>query len=585
VVRGLAAALVALACSAPPALAGWSTDPVTVTPTTASIPLVEGCADGAYGVFVAWQEGSPTGLLRAQHLLPTGDLDPAWPASGAVACNVAAARTELTALPDRLGGSYLFWKEANTLYVNRLDPGGAVAAGWPARGRSLGSIHPDSPRPGVIEDGANGFYAVWTGSLRSVTGARLGPANTGAGGWPDGARTIFGAAYPYETTYWPAVAPAPDGGIFVAWALANEDPDPSLSSWRLRRLTPSGANASGWPDEGAAFGSFARSLLGGSTKGSLLGLGADGRGGVFMLIGNPVGPHPYETNAALVETRLYRIQGDSQSAADWPAEGRVMADAPDIYRQYAAGTYPDYSYRVMPDGRDGAFAGVPEEVLHSGAHFRFVKCDPAGVWSASAGVSGLMGGYEVGPRGDGGLLMGTFFPHGPFGPYEPNAFIGIDQTPPPAKLGWSEYHPECCTTWYSDIGLAPTEDGGGVLLWSQVNESVGLFARRFNPAGGEVTAVETETATVPALSRLRFVRGVGVTATINLGSTEPGRFELFDLAGRRIASQSVGLSFMAQRDAPPEFTLAGTAHLPSGLYFGRLMQGAMAVSEKVVIAR
>ena len=55
-------------------------------------------------------------------------------------------------------------------------------------------------------------------------------------------------------------------------------------------------------------------------------------------------------------------------------------------------------------------------------------------------------------------------------------------------------------------------------------------------------------------------------------------FELFDLAGRRIASQSI-------EAGARELTIGGTAHLPAGLYFGRLALGATAVSGKVVIAR
>lgn len=174
-VRRLGFAFFALTRCASPAFAGWSANPVTVTSTFASIPLVEGCADGTYGAFVAWQEGSPTGVVRAQHLLSNGDLDPAWPDAGTVACNIVTARSELFALPDRIGGAYLFWKEGNSLFVTRLAPDGAVAAGWPERGRSLGAVHPDSPRPNIIEDGSNGFYAVWTSSLGSLAAARLGP--------------------------------------------------------------------------------------------------------------------------------------------------------------------------------------------------------------------------------------------------------------------------------------------------------------------------------------------------------------------------------------------------------------------------
>jgi hypothetical protein len=59
-------------------------------------------------------------------------------------------------------------------------------------------------------------------------------------------------------------------------------------------------------------------------------------------------------------------------------------------------------------------------------------------------------------------------------------------------------------------------------------------------------------------------------------TTVAARFELFDIAGRRIASQSITAG---------EVTLAGTAALPSGLYFGRLVAGAGAVAAKLIVAR
>jgi hypothetical protein len=240
VVRGLSAAIVALACFVPDARAGWSANPVAVTSTAAAIPLVEGCSDGAFGVFAAWQEGSPTGVVRVQHLLPNGDLDSAWPAAGAVACNIAAARSELSVVPDRLGGVYLSWKEGNSLYVTRLDPAGAVATGWPARGRFLGGVFTDSPRPVLIEDGAHGIYVGWGSSTSTALAVHLGPANTGAGGWPASARAVSVADLSYNTVYWPQLALAPDGGLFVAFAVSSTDEAPRRAHGGSGGLHPPG---------------------------------------------------------------------------------------------------------------------------------------------------------------------------------------------------------------------------------------------------------------------------------------------------------------------------------------------------------
>jgi hypothetical protein len=49
----------------------WSASSITIKSTSAGIGLIEGCSDGAYGAYVAWQElTTPTaGLLRVQHVL------------------------------------------------------------------------------------------------------------------------------------------------------------------------------------------------------------------------------------------------------------------------------------------------------------------------------------------------------------------------------------------------------------------------------------------------------------------------------------------------------------------------------------
>ena len=123
---GIGGALVALACSAPDASATWGTDPVTVTSTTATIPLVKACSDGAHGTFVAWQEAD---VLRAHHVLPTGDLDPAWPVGGAVACGV-------------LVGSICFGKRAQ----HSSPPASPRTAPSPAVGRHAGEHWMSSKR-------------------------------------------------------------------------------------------------------------------------------------------------------------------------------------------------------------------------------------------------------------------------------------------------------------------------------------------------------------------------------------------------------------------------------------------------------
>jgi hypothetical protein len=572
--RGLAAGLIAISCCAAPALAGWGVDPVTVTSTTAGIPLVEGCSDGAYGAFAAWQEEATpgNGVLRVQHLLGSGDLDPTWPAAGSVACAIVAARSELVALPDRSGGLYLLWKEGATLYATRLDASGAVAAGWPARGRSLGDVNANSPRPGVIEDGSHGFYAVWVAPSREAIGIHLGQANTGAGGWPNEALTL---SYLDQYAIWPQLTPAPGGGIFVAWGGYGQDYYGSTPGvWRLERFTSAGGQPAGWPSAGIEFGAFHFEYIANSLNpASLLALEGDGRGGIFLMIGNPTGPGDYH-NPPSLETRLYRLQAGGQSALDWPAAGRIV---PHASTTYPAGDGPDGSNRLLSDQRGGVYVGAWQWASDNASSERFKQCSAAGEFVDA--VAWCAPGYEIAARGDGGLHIARF---GCCYYLYQSAYIQAAQFP--YAPGYYEEHTEEFGSWFTDIGLARTDDGGAVLLWSQVLGRIGLFARRINSAG-EVTAVGPAENITPGFMRLRFVPGVGVRATVGV-VPDHARIELFDLAGRKLASQAVEPEASTARDfQAQDVTIAGTAGLTSGLYFGRLTGGPNTIAAKVIVAR
>lgn len=59
--------LLALTLLARPAHSGWGAEPVEVHASTARIPRVVSCADGAHGAIVVWQENANAepGVLRA----------------------------------------------------------------------------------------------------------------------------------------------------------------------------------------------------------------------------------------------------------------------------------------------------------------------------------------------------------------------------------------------------------------------------------------------------------------------------------------------------------------------------------------
>ena len=582
----LAVAVGAAACLATaPSLAGWTPGGVTVTSSSLILRPLVACGDGASGTFVIWQEeasGSSSGVLHAQHLLPTGDVDPVWPSSGANVCGVVTARSVIGAVPDRLGGVYVWWKESAALYVSRIV-GGSVDGNWPARGRLLGSTAELAPTPSLIEDGAHGFYAAWVspaagpGDTYQLRGLHVGPTNAAAGGWPAGGRALSAGTVFNTIELWPQLALAEDGGVFVAWATWSADTTQTPGEYRLRRLTAAGLDAAGWTLDGVSFGTFRGDLVPLSSwqklVSSAIGLSPDGRGGVFLFIGKITGFDSFQ-NLATMDVSLRRLLGDGTSDPSWPAEGRTFSNGPAYYFDYGS----DASLRVLPDGMDGAVVLMPVFYDH-GTNVGVRHCSADGVWTLEYGpaAQAKLLGYDLALRGDGGLYLASYNPDGPYGPYDDYAFLSLGQDPEPGS--WSpffEIHYDIVVLWYGDIALAPTGDGGAVFFWSQVRDRFGLFARRFTP-GGEVTGVVPQSS-VLALRGLRFVAGSGVRARVTL----PGgaaRLDLFDVAGRRVSSERLAGS------GAREVTLSGTAGLRSGLYFARLQGGQDAFSGKVVVSR
>ncbi|HET7224150.1 MAG TPA: hypothetical protein VFK69_00445, partial [Candidatus Eisenbacteria bacterium] len=495
-------------------LAGWNVDGVTVTSTTDNIPLVAACGDGAGGTFVAWQQESApgAGVLRVQHLTATGDFGYPWPEAGAVACSVSTARTNLVALPDHLGGAYLSWMEGGSLRLTRVLGTGAIAAGWPARGRVVAqaSTYSGALPPRACEDSGGGVYLAWVGTSALVSAIHLGPNNTGAGGWPNSPRTVGSIDPTVDFDIWPQVALAGDGGAFIAWGSFTYDSTLEPGNFRLRHVTSSGLNEASWPDEGLDFGVLDPAVLGHAMRASLLALAPDATGGAYMLRGLP------SVGADLVNT-LFRLAPDGSSAADWPAEGRNVGGP-----YYYDGSDQGLSYRLHSDGIGGAIAGMPSYASDYGSTMQFQDQRTAGVaWWMETPLTSMI---DLDSKGDGGAFAAACIPDGPFNMWAPPASIEVDQV-----LGsWGyyvEYHPEPAQHWYGDIALAVTGDGEAVFFWSQENQKYGLFARKFSSAG-QVTAAPAGSPDPGVLSDVRFERGIGVRATVRLDAGERGRLAL-----------------------------------------------------------
>jgi len=564
-----------------PAHGGWSADPVQVHATSALCPVVAACDDGHYGAVVVWQENTASGgLLKAQHLLASGDLDPAWAAPAAVS-STDVARTAAGAVSDGAGGAYVWWMQSSMLYLTHVGAAGSVSAGWPAGGRALGALPSTQHRPDAAADGAGGVYVGWLSMplfgdpIASVRVVHLGASNTGAGGWATGGRSFGLAGADALTAVSFGLDAAPGGGLWLAWQLQNVEGATQPGDVRVLRVTEAGLPASGWTAEGVSIAPYDPAFLSQSYGWSSppaagqIAIANDGGSGAFIVNSQGAAEGGYADHFT---NTLYRVDAVGGTAAGWSPAGVDLGivgvlGLPDLGDRA--------SVRALTDDRGGVYAGLPWYASEFTERIQFYRRAGDGS-TLPGGIGADQRGIEFAARGDGGMFIASYKPSGATGPYEANAYVAAGQSDPGASFYESE--PSYYSTRYGDIGLAPTGDGGAIVAWSELIDRQGVFAVRLGP-GGVVTGVPPTVLGAPTL-RVRFVRGEGVRAWATMAG--PVWLSLHDLAGRRISTTTTvndDRIAMAQVDV----LFPGTRDLPGGVYFVRAVGGAHEVHARVIV--
>ncbi len=567
-----------------PAHAGWSASPVEVYSTSHECPQVAAASDAAHGAVVVWQETTTgaLGVLRAQHLLAGGDVDPAW--GGPVwVSDTALVRSVLVALTDGTGGAYVSWLEGLDVYLTHIDANGARSAGWPARGRRLGSQYDAAQRPSVLVDGAGGIYVAWHQASDPwptyvyLMLAHLGASNGAADGFPvSGIRAIGTTSDEQEWVCTSAIDLAPDHGLWVAWGTSvRTEADPLPGDFRLLRLTPAGLPLPGWDAHGVSIGTFNSDRLEFSDAGwtlfpamSLVGVASDGAGGAFVDRGDVQGYDP------VVTPRLMHYDANGALAGGWPAGGvlicRPFGVPGSISRDMGYGA----SLRALPDGVGGVYASYAGLfATDSPPAVRFDHYGAAATRLAGGAGADLPDFEDVTQSGDGGLLTASCRAWGPYSAWEAPAYISCGLSNAGSYYAW---HPEAVQHWYGDVGAAATGDGGAIFCWSQLLESQGIFAVRLE-ASGLAGVPRTHAVVAPGLA-LRFAPGVGVHVDAGFAAAGAVRLTLTDVAGRAVARER-----FTAGTGEREWTLAGTASLPAGLYFARIEHASGALTGRVIV--
>jgi len=563
-----------------PAHGVWSADPVEVHATGALCPGVAATDDGHYGAIIVWQENTASGgLLRAQHLLASGDVDPAW--DGPVLVSTKdVARVEIGAVTDAAGGAYVWWMEGVNLLLNHVGASGSIAAGWTATGRAVGVLPTDRHRPVVLADGGGGVYlGLLTRSISfdptvSIRVVRLGPTGAGTGGWPAGGR-IFGlvgdagvsvSAFDMDR--------APGGDLWLGWQTIVFGPQGAVlpGALRILRLSTAGLPASGWTGDGVTLAPYDPSFMAapgwtlGPPTASQVATARDDAQGAFIVASQGV----TDGSTVIFHNTLRHVDAVGQPATGWGAEGVALGD---VYTNGVPDPGAQGSLRALADHQGGVLTGVPFFATENTAAMTFSHRSAAGE-PIPGGVGADQRGIEYAPRGDGGMFVASFKPSGATSPYDGDAYVSVSQSNPGG--GFFESKTSYSATRYGDIGLTATGDGGAIFAWSQLIDRQGIYAIRLGQAGA-VTGVPPTPVIGPPSLRVRFVRGEGVHTVASFSGSPRLTFALHDLAGRRVAAMSSDATLGA------DVVFPGTRALPGGVYFAQASDGTRVLNARVIV--
>ena len=349
-------AAAALTVAHHPALAAWPElgRPVCTAADDQQAPKV--ASDGTGGAIITWQDSrSPIVNIFAQHVLSTGDLDPAWPIDGRALltdplalANAPSGQMSPVIVPDGAGGAIVAWQDGRSqtsgtqIFAQHVLASGAVDPAWPANGRALCTAPGGQFRPKIAADGAGGAIVTWTDLRSGATDNDVFAQHVLASGVVDSRWPVDGTALSSAPgdQFFPDIVADGSGGAIVTWVDGRSSP--GSADIYAQRVMGSGVVDPDWPADGLALCVAAGDQLNPA-------IASDGTHGAIVTWEDfrDVIPHIFAV----------RVSGSGAVAAGWPADGREVCAAP------IGQTDPI----ITPDGANGAIVNWSD--IRNGGNF------------------------------------------------------------------------------------------------------------------------------------------------------------------------------------------------------------------------
>lgn len=565
----------------------WDGGARLLMPRPSSSSALAAAWDGKHGAYVVWQDdsGSTAGILRVQHLVESGGIDPSWPVNGKLLCPFTASRTQLGMVADDQGGAFVWWFEGYALYLSRLSERGTLAPGWPSRGRRLTSLvlgtrNDRHTPPEIVPDGNGGVFVGWLDWTRQFLVTHLDAENLPAPGWPDepvavnqpGASTL-----PFIA----ALGRGESGEVIAAWVQSNGGAaDPTERTFHLRRLFDSPNALMGEEQAAGRYfssdGSDVDAIFESCVTPLAVSSMSDGR--VEMLRWEPVNSR-YGGGQFVI--RRFDVDGTEFSSVMVEAlYGAPLGFSTHLGARFWLRHGPDESLDILAPGLidDGLVRVRDLQVERGGSwwgnnYLKFWSSTSVALVDGSDPELPLVGvvapvAYADPYHGNSAVVSAYRLELGRWASQamEYNLGLSLEATP----LGYGSYQER----WFASAAVASTRDGGAMVLWSQLKHPLGIMVARLGPVFG-VAEVGPGGGRSGNSSRVSFAHGVGVQV---LGAPPGAEVALFDLLGSRMAGGRVP-------DSDAVWTIPGSSSIASGVYFARIEWAGQQLTRRVVVLR
>ena len=183
-------------------------------------------SDESSGALIAWVDeraGSTNKNIYAQHVLPAGDIDPAWPTDGQIVCDAPNNQLSATLIGDGVHGAIVTWGDQRAaedgIYAQRIRADGTADPRWPVNGLSICTASGFQGLPAIVSDGNSGAILAWIDFRSSPTANDLYAQHVLEQGAVDAAWMVDGVALStaYGTQANPKLIPDYKGGAIGSW--------------------------------------------------------------------------------------------------------------------------------------------------------------------------------------------------------------------------------------------------------------------------------------------------------------------------------------------------------------------------------